>query len=836
MSTGPVTVLVPEEIIPEPSAAPAEAEADDLLAAWTAAWHPGLLASTMSLPSWTGVDHVDPTALTGTVIVPACCDHRVTPAPSQADGCRWISGIRGVDRIIAAAAGRTAADPSPLAGAEFAEDFRALGLAVLLSDLLARRMRSALDLTEGGFAAAAVAAATAAVAGRGPEVRDRLQECFGCLEAARAHYYPVEVWLLDLVLLTGAAKGSAAGRGLACELADTAAFGLVAAGEELEALAATDPALLDRLRERIADGSVSPCGGRDRDTPLGPLSPEQILASFDRGLAAWRTLVGAEPRVHAQYGGGSSFLLPRILADLGFSGAIWSRFDGTPLPDMGTGLVRWSGPGAAAIDTVAARPLDARFATTILELPARIGDAMDHDHVAVIGLARHAGGGGPWHRLLRRAADWSAALGTFLAPEEFFRRVGGSGREVRLGADAFPSEPGAGSGAASDRPHELDEEARRIVADAERRVTLFVASGPTDGPLGRSAAASGGAGDRGRAGGFFGRWRPAGRGERRLDHVLDNGLVRLEVHPGGGGLLAVRRGGDRTNRLSQRLSLRRPADAGGPDDAAERDAYGRMAADAIGRTAVDSRDAIESRGRIVAADGLVLGRFRQVVSLAAAEPLALLEVEVTPVPGAAGETTPVCRFAWHENSDVDIRRSVHGLAVATRRTRFSADHFIELTGGGWSRSASASVVILTAGPRRHELSLPHVLDTLLPADTPCRLAVGLDLERPWDAAFALRAGVAAGRLPVVGPANVRVAVEQVAAAGDRGLRARVGLIESAGVGGEVRLACVGPVRRATAVDARGRARTDADVATEGRTVVVFLEPYDWLRLDLECDG
>jgi hypothetical protein len=216
-----------------------------------------------------------------------------------------------------------------------------------------------------------------------------------------------------------------------------------------------------------------------------------------------------------------------------------------------------------------------------------------------------------------------------------------------------------------------------------------------------------------------------------------------------------------------------------------------------------------------------------------------MEIDVRldePVTGPVFESHVAARFAWHENEDVEIRRSLHLQSIVTERTRFTAPHFIELAAEA-GRAGGGGVAILTAGLPYHLLSSPHVLDAILLAGgraVTCRLAVGIGLERPWDAAVEL----AAGHIPTAGiavPANVRLAVDPPAA-GDPPTILRAGLIESAGSAGEVRIEWAGDLLRAEAVDALGRPQPDVVIAVSGRATTLRLERYQWLQLVLEFAG
>jgi len=813
-----------------------EQEADELLAAWTAAWHPAVIAASGAMPVWASVDLPPPADAALLGIVPAFCDDRFAAqfdAAAKIDS-RWVRGVAGRAALIEAVASAAGVAPGPagdLPATAWADDFRGLGLGVLVSELLARRMRSATDLDSDGFAAAVVAAARAAVAGRDDDARAGLEECFGWLESWRARYYPVDFWLLDLVLLAASTLGPP----LAAELEADVPLGIVASSDLLAMLARDHAAVRERLQERVAAGTVSLCGGPPDDRPLDGLLPEEMHAWLAAGIATCREVAGAAPATFARYAGGSSAILPQLLAGLGIDSAIWGLFDGSTLPDPGTGRIRWEGTGNASVEAVARMPLDARTARAVLELPERIGDALDHDHVAVITFARHAGTAGPWHGLLRRIGRWTTAFGTFVTPSELFARTAGSGTPASFEPDAFaPERPPATTAADAIERGIAEVQASAAAAVAARAPLMpLVAAAPLV-PARPSAAApaSGDASWWAKAGGWFG-LAPRETAER----VLDNGLVRLEAHATTGGMLSLRRPCDRGNRLSQQLALRSGVEG-----------VTRMQADAIvrGRTA-SGGDGLVATGRLVAAGERQAGTFRQGMSLVEGLPLAVLDIEIVPAAGFTGgcyDAHACARFAWNENEAVEVRRSLHGQSIVTERSRFTAPHFIELLGGGGMRAAASddrdAAAILTGGLPWHMLSSPHVLDSILSASGAAggatitrRLAVGLGLERPWDLAIDLLAGVPLGPPPVVLPAGVRLVSAAAPQGAAESARVRLGIVESAGRAGPVRIEWAVPVARATAVDLRGEPRDDSEVAIEGRAVVASLRRYEWLQLELE---
>ena len=891
-----------------------DSEADELLAAWTAAWHPRLIAAAGRMPAWASVEVPPGNDAEVLGIVTASCDDRLIGRldPASTPGSRWVrrAGDRATTVGQALAALGLPADPEPfLFSAEPAaaatgeaapadapppppprqasvDDFHAFGLAWLLSELLARRMRSTTGLgstaafTGGpgdepatGFEERLVAAARAWEAGDATTAGEALSECFGHLEAARARYYPVDVWLIDLVLLAETTLGAR----LAAELDAPVPLAIVATGRLIESLARTDPALTARVRQACDTGRVSPAGGRYDEEPLDGLLPETIRESFLQGHRAWKLAVGRVPATFAQFGGGWSAILPQILTHFDYAGVIWNLFDGTPLPDPGLGRIRWEGTGSGCLEGISRPPLDARRAATILNLAERIGDALDNEHTAIIQFAHYAGMASPWFEDLRRIGSWTTALGTFVTPDEHFRRTPGSGKLVTWEPDTYPvSRPPADHSARAvaateaappadpiaPRVAAVRSEAQRIVAGrkvlAGLPVTAVAAPGnggtrvirpagaPSPAPPPTPAAAAGA--KKKPSGGLLGgltRGLFGGGGEDRL--VLEHDRLRLRVHPQTGGLLSVRHPEDRGNRLSQHLAMRttRPPPAVGSawEDSQERAEYAIAIAESVTRT---GERTIESRGHCSDPKGHKLFTFTQRVEILDGLPLARLDVEIAiaaPSAGAILEHYAACRFAWNENDDLDVVRSLHGQGVVSERTLITAPHFLALRpvhGGGVT-----DVNILTGGLPWHLRASPHILDTLLLAGDATAgkftLAVGLGLDRPWNAALDL---LATGNppapplpaIPATAAGNVRITWQGPVLRGGRPIGVRVGLVESEGKGGDVTVDWGFNVAAARVADALGRPGSSQGVTIAGTTTTTYLRRFEWLQLELLFPG
>jgi hypothetical protein len=721
MQPARITVLLPCHSLDDFPSWLAGAEARDVLEAWMAAWHPALIAATGRLPEPGSLERHPDHAHEAVFIVPAAFDDRLSTTGLDAFGTvRLVRGEREREAIAAAALAQLSGgspDLPPLP-CPSADDFHALGLARLLAELLARRMRSSLAIDEESFRAAAVAAAEAAVAGNCEVMRERLAECFATLAASRKRYYPVDIWLLDLVLLAGSTLGDPLG----AELRRPGPRAIVATGELVERLGASRGDLAALLRERLSSGTVAAASGLYDDTPIHRLSADEILTSLRRGREAWQLVTGHLPTTFARRTGGLAAILPKLLLETGFTSAIYRLFDGSRLPDPGASRLRWESPSGEAIEGVSCPPIDARASGAAMTLADSIGDVLDHSHTAVLAFAHYPGTAERWFDDFRRIAEWSDGFGRFVLPEDLIRETMGTGVRADFQPDSFPGP----SPLASD------------FATQPEAASLPLSRAPKDGQPADHAGARGG---------LLGRLRPRRKtGDDELR--LDNGLVLLRIHAETGGVLAFRESGSGPNRLSQRLAVRTtpPLAVGSRwEDSLERAEYSRMAADSIGEaTGPGGERAIETRGRLFDEKRL-FGTFRQKVWLERALAIARLEIAIdlaSPLPVAADtansadwfDASVVCRFAWNENEDVELFRSLHAEPSATERSVFFAKHFVEFRGTGCT--------LLTGGLPWQVRSSPHMLDTvLLPSESPLKmtrfLAVGLGLASPRETSLEL---------------------------------------------------------------------------------------------------
>ena len=408
--------------------------ADGLLAAWSALWHPALIAGSGKPPAWHRVDD-PPTPASGLLlVVPGACNDRVSH--DYIESVRSAGGlvIEDVqDRAIIVETALAAMDTVPSIDDDLAADFLALGYCRLQVELLTRQMRYSSNIDELAFNADLLAVAAAAAEGDTSQAYEYLGKCFTALYEARKYFYPVDAYLIDVTLLDEATPAA----DLSAELSTGLAPNLLAPAGVLEKLLERQPELSALIRDRWRAGDLAIVGGELVEAELPILTPEGVRRQISEGLAHYERLLGRRPIVFGRRRHGMFPLLPQVLVYQGYVGALHFTFDEGRVPTGPQAKVRWEGGDGSVIDALARPPRDAAKHETFLEFSRLMGETMDTDHVATVVFAHWPGAVSPWYDDLRRIGRRSDVLGKFITLESYFRDTEAPGRITKFEADEY---------------------------------------------------------------------------------------------------------------------------------------------------------------------------------------------------------------------------------------------------------------------------------------------------------------------------------------------------------------------------------------------------------------
>jgi len=470
--------------------------AEELLSAWSALYHPALLAGAEALPKW-GSASEPPKDPTGSLVIVPPSSEKTLASDwldlAAGSGACVIRGLKHRDQLVDAALERLGGNPG-IVDPQLAADFLALGFCHMQIEVLVRDAGHDMgtdvqyyDEQYYGYMGQfdrnlleteTVAAAAAALEGDEQTARDRLRAAFTRLADARRNLpytYSTEVdpHLLDLTLVAPTTLGQS----LREELAKQVPTNLLISGADVEQMARQEPATLAALNEALSNKTVVIIGGEFRECAVPLLGPESIVAQLERGLNAYRRHLDQQPTIFGRRRFGLTPVLPQILRKLGFVGAVHFTLDEGRFPTSRQSKIWWVGIDGTEVEALAQVPLDASRTASFLNFAAKVSNTSYHEHNATAVLAHWPGQASPWYRDLQRMAAYAPVLGQFRTISEYLEKSQSISEWTRSGPDEYRS-PYLRQAAARHQPDPISRwvryHRRRAAMDAFETLTTMV--------------------------------------------------------------------------------------------------------------------------------------------------------------------------------------------------------------------------------------------------------------------------------------------------------------------------------------------------------------------------
>ena len=431
-------------------------QAAELLANWTALWHPALIAATEQKPDWHPADvnefefdndagvgdatRQDTTTNTGVflVLIPGSAEAIVDPhllTNLETHSAIVIKNQSSRAEIIETAlnANEHAQTLAKNVDEDLALDFLALGYAFLQVQLMTRQLRYSSNLDEKYFSESVAAAAKLATTGKTEECRQSLGRCFDLLLDEKNGYYPVEPELLDVVLTAPTTLGNSLNRQL-----DVAhRFNLLLTGAVCEQLASSRPETANKIQRLIAEEKINVIGGLQDELPDSLISTESALNQFQTGIATLEKQLAARPRVFMRRKFGLTPSTPGLLDQFDFIGAIHATLDDGKFPNSSSSNIRWTGVDDRSVLAIGDVPLSAADPGSFLGLGVRLGEAIDSAHIATALFVHWPSDNCESFDDLIRISNYGTLLGNFVGIEEYFESVYDPGYGDTFAADEY---------------------------------------------------------------------------------------------------------------------------------------------------------------------------------------------------------------------------------------------------------------------------------------------------------------------------------------------------------------------------------------------------------------
>jgi len=412
-------------------------DAENLLNSWSALWHPALIRSANSLPSWQRVDACPENCRGWLLVAPnLIADQVPADLPDRMDhqGGWLLRDIRHRLQAVELLA-NDPTQPLATAAAESVADFQALAYVYLQVQLLTRQYRYSGSLDELHFERLVLAAAESACPTTSDfeihEFQDRMQACFDLLAEERNRYLSNPIYLIDWTLATS--DTAALHRQLEWPIAHN-----IHLGNARESIAG-DAELVAALRNKSDENRLSLTGGELRELRNSLLGSRSLIENLLAGQATLENQFARPAAVYARQRFGMNGSTPGLCQFVGFRHGLHATIDGGRYPVCPDNSIRWQGLGSASLQALADIPADAALAETYLQLAGTISTHIDRQYAAVIWLAHWPDSVQDFHVDLANAAKYGETLGRFVTLEEYFESTDEPEASQRWTSDDYQS-------------------------------------------------------------------------------------------------------------------------------------------------------------------------------------------------------------------------------------------------------------------------------------------------------------------------------------------------------------------------------------------------------------
>lgn len=430
--TGPkVSVFVdgvesdPKYVVDGPTAA-------SVFEAWRLAWHPAVLCRVGALPRLLNSPHDPPSPEPGAFYVAPgrLLDKLPTSFLSQAEdsGAAVIVSNEDTQASLAEFLRRLRGSEIPddfEANAELVSDFQALGTARLWLHACTIALGHVDVVNHDDLATETFAAAERWREGDTGSATNHLRAAFEVLLRARERFYPVDCWLLDLVLVHKNGVGSHTDLSqLRTTLAESSPKTLVGAADFLESLAEHGPDLIEMIRKGVDAGTLDMAGGPFAERPEHLLPLETVRTLYRHGDAVYRRHLD-DRSVETLFHRHSSLhpALPLFARRMGFRFGFPMAFDGGKFPIRRESKMLWASPDGTTLEALTRVPSDTDDELMPLRFPWSLGQSMRDDHVALAAWLGWPADQPAWLESLRKIQSYAPVFGRMVTAGDFFAQT-----------------------------------------------------------------------------------------------------------------------------------------------------------------------------------------------------------------------------------------------------------------------------------------------------------------------------------------------------------------------------------------------------------------------------
>ncbi|HBN76413.1 MAG TPA: hypothetical protein DD473_11465 [Planctomycetaceae bacterium] len=438
------TIVLPSWHLEDVTRDTNEKDAAAVLNAYALAFHPAVIAAAGSVATWKAAPSLENPQIDQIVIVPESSRAKVERSWfkqaeeagtivlfASADRTSTLEGLLEHPRLLELIQQKlNPSDENPpayqIGESLLIDDFLALGVVFLLTSLLSQAMYHYDNVQETRFDELLIEAAKSSLKKEEPRTAEFFQQACEQLLESREKFYSVDAHLIDLCLLS--AGMTAEDAQALCESEHT--VNLLCTSEVLKKAISQSPEIGQALVQGVHSGKISIVGGEQSETPSPLLSLQSLRWQFEQGMQEYEELLETPAQVWGRMTFGLSTQLPMMLKKFGMNSAYHLVLDDGVYPDDEQSHFSWESRGGVTVQGISRIPLSVENASTVLKIPERLAEAMNHDHLACAVLARWPKIRNPWFFDLLRIQKYAPVLGKFNSLEQFFEETDNSGHSV----------------------------------------------------------------------------------------------------------------------------------------------------------------------------------------------------------------------------------------------------------------------------------------------------------------------------------------------------------------------------------------------------------------------
>ncbi|MEI7923998.1 MAG: hypothetical protein WCJ40_18965 [Planctomycetota bacterium] len=400
---------------------------ESIYQAWKLAWHPWVLCRLTTLPRTQSpvFDPPSPDSKTTYIVPGRLLDQVPSSFIHQAEDVGAAVIVASDDpqstllELFRRLRGHDLPDTSETL-TELVADFQALGMARLWLVSTTIALGHVDVINHDNLTHETLAAAARWKEGDFGSAKSHLQAAFEVLQLARERFYPVDCFLLDLVMTHKTIDIEQ----LRVCLASHAPKTLVGSAEVLLQLSSQAPDLIQSIKAGVDNGWLDLAGGPLEERPEHLLPLETVRTLYRKGDLVYRQNLddrSVETLFHRNFALYPA--LPHMARRMGFRFGFPAAFDGGKFPLRRESKILWASPDGTTIEALTRIPADADDPLMPLRFPWLLGQSMKDDQVALATWLRWPSAGSDWLQTLITIESYAPVFGRFLTTGDFFAQT-----------------------------------------------------------------------------------------------------------------------------------------------------------------------------------------------------------------------------------------------------------------------------------------------------------------------------------------------------------------------------------------------------------------------------